>query len=205
MVSYAPVVQCPHCQRMNTHLESTRSINRPRYQESRTNNLRKATSSSSEERSTPLIGRPVFESLKIPKWSTNGAGCSFADRCSWMRIRWTSYRYPWSVSKKRRVCRCFEDAHLTSNISNNTYRRSNSIIHRDPVLFDDIPYAVTTAGDRTEPEQPQSGVSTVRSGDNRRAKESPARVGEYGGHLLARKPWSRIVWRWIEVASQLTL
>ena len=58
-----------------------------------------------------MILRPVFESRKMPAWSTNGSGRSFAARTSAMSTRCTSSRYPWSVSRKRRVWRCFDAAH----------------------------------------------------------------------------------------------
>ena len=59
-------------------------------------NLRNATSFSppsslsSPLDKAPLIGRPVLESLSIPRWSTNGAGRWLADRWSWINSFWTS-------------------------------------------------------------------------------------------------------------------
>lgn len=68
-------------------------------------------SMSSSSLTLPLILRPVLESRNTPAWSTNGSGRSFAARTSATRTRCTSSRYPWRVSRKRRVCKCFEAAH----------------------------------------------------------------------------------------------
>jgi len=81
-------------------------------------------------------------------------------------------------------------------------RRAN----RNPILLDDIANAVPICRNWPKAEEAQSGVTTVRSGNDGGAERGVAGVGENGGELVGGcRTGGRIIGRWVEVAMEFAL